>query len=75
MGRKNKRGDRGSTETDTTTSKRFHEEQNMATADAADEVEETMGDAEEPSLHEIKKYVSRNSNNSFRHPAQEQSIC
>ena len=65
MGRKNKRGDRGSTETDTTTSKRFHEEQNMATADAADEVEETMGDAEEPSLHEIKKYVSRNSNNSF----------
>ena len=29
----------------------------MATADAADEVEETMGDAEEPSLHEIKSML------------------
>ena len=57
MGRKNKRGDRGSTETDRTTSKRLHEERNMATADAADEVEETMGDAEEPSLHEIKSML------------------
>jgi len=57
MGRKNKRGDRGSTETDTTTLKRFHEEQNMGTADAADKVEERMGDAEEPSLHEIKSVL------------------
>ena len=29
----------------------------MATADAADEVEETMVDAKEPSLHEIKSML------------------
>ena len=57
MGQKNKRGDRRSTETHTTTSKRFHKEQNMATADTADEVEETMVDAEEPSLHEIESML------------------
>ncbi|XP_067034747.1 intraflagellar transport protein 74 homolog [Acropora muricata] len=56
-GHKNKRGARGSTEStdlDQTNAKRFQEESNVVATADSEEVEEEIGDNEEPSLNEIR---------------------
>ena len=58
MGHKDKRGARGSTETDETSLKRFNEELDAATAEGSEEEdEEVVHEDEEPTWHEIRSML------------------